>query len=187
MDFNHSAVRSFSDEPKMVGVWHQASFAFDPNADNGKGGKGLYGLLAKGTMFAWAFPEHATALLGEQARSGKVEVSMACIPTASETGRDDNGSYEILHKPVFFTVSLLDVPPADKDAAAQVTEDPDANDDDMMQRLCQPATAMVAVAALKTKEARMDKELITRLEAEKATAVAELATIKALTTKKDED
>ena len=77
MDFNHSAVIPWSDDPKVIGVWYKAEYAFDQAANEGKG---AWGVLATGMMFAWAFPEQANALLGEQGRSGFVAFSMAATP-----------------------------------------------------------------------------------------------------------
>jgi hypothetical protein len=113
MDFNHSAVSFMSWDPQCIGVWYKAERAWDPDA---KDGAGAWGILAQGVMFAWLFPDLADLVLAEQARNGRVEYSMACISGRIEYGTDTIGTYEIAREPVFFTLSLLDVPPADADA-----------------------------------------------------------------------
>lgn len=135
MDWNHSAVLpSFFVEdstPKVIGVWYKAEYAFDQTA-------GKWGLLATGMLFAWTFPEQATALLGEQAREGHASFSMACLPGGVEYREDDKGEYAVLHNPVFFTVSALDVTPADPAAVGLVTE---AGEDGSEEDLARDLTA----------------------------------------------
>jgi hypothetical protein len=63
-------------------------------------------------------------MLAMQTRQGHIDVSMACLPEWTERKEGENGtSFFVLRKPVFFTTSLLDVPPADPDARAVGTED----------------------------------------------------------------
>jgi hypothetical protein len=146
MDFNHEAIRQSDGEQRMVGVWHKAEYAFDPKA---LGGKGAWGLLVQGVFFSWLFPEIANRLLAEQGRAGVIDFSMACIAGSTELGNDDNGQYEILHNPVFFTNSALDVPPADKDAhglAAEGATHPMIELELMEQLLGQGSSRPAAVA-----------------------------------------
>jgi len=142
MDFNHSAVRIFSDDPKVIGIWYKAEWAFDAKANDGKG---AWGILATGIAFSWLFPEIADKLLADQARSGTIKVSWTWIPGSLEMAEDDRGSYAINHNPVFFTVAVLDVPPADPDAAGRGSEDPATVEEDLK--------AQVAVADRITKYA----------------------------------
>ena len=169
LDFDHSAVRPWSEDPKVLGVWYRTEYAFDQKADNGKG---AWGILATGMMFAWAYPEFATTLLGEQARDDKVSFSMACIPGGTEFRTDEDGSYAVLHNPIFFTLSALDVPPADPDALGNVSEDPNVSNDQLRE--------LVTSA---DKGARMDKELQAKLEADKAEALAKVEALQAMVTK----
>lgn len=138
IDWNHSAVRPSwfgeNTDPRMIGVWHKAEWAFDGQALDGVG---AWGLLVSGVVFAWAFPEQATAMLGEQTRNGSVAVSMACLPATIEYRRDDDGEFELAHNPIFFTVSILDVPPADEDGRGAVTEDPNISDESLRSRIAQ--------------------------------------------------
>lgn len=134
IDVNHAAVRSWSTDEKMVGVWTKADWAFDQQALDGKG---CWGLLASGVVFSWAFPEVATMLLGEQARHGSVAVSMTCLPSTIEYRSDADGEFELLHNPVYFAVAVLDVPPADPDSLGAVTEDPSISDETLRTRIAQ--------------------------------------------------
>lgn len=113
MDFNHSAFRPFSTDPKTIGVWYRAEKRWDPHA---KDGKGAYGIIAEGIIWSWLYPDYATELLAEQQRNGRIDFSMACLPTSSEYATDADGPKEIAHQPVLLTHSALDVPPADADA-----------------------------------------------------------------------
>ena len=128
MDFNHSAFRPFSDEPKVIGIWHSAEFLWDKQAQK-------WGLLASGVMFSWLFPDHADTLLADQERLGHMRFSMACIPGSVEVSKDAAGPFEILHKPVFMTVSALDVAPADPAAEGRGSEATDDSVDNLRQRL----------------------------------------------------
>lgn len=118
MDWNHSAVVPQYDLPKAIGVWYAAEAKWNPEA---KDGLGAQGIEARGVVWAWAFPEMANEMLAMQQARGYVEFSMACIPTQTESARDGLGSYEIAIDPVFFTLSALNVSPADADAKGSVT------------------------------------------------------------------
>jgi hypothetical protein len=129
MDFNHSAVNSWVLEQAVIGVWYEAEYVQDPRA---RLPRGPGGVLARGLVWSWLFPEYSTRLLAEQARHGHVEFSMACIPKWTETATDENGEYEIAREPVFFTFSALDTRPADPDAkglAVEGTTDADVEAD----------------------------------------------------------
>lgn len=129
MDWNHAAARPFTEDPKVIGLWYKADFAFDEKA-------GKWGILATGMMWSWLFPDHADILLAEQARKGVMSFSMAALPSSIETRRDANGNaIQVLHNPVFFTVSALDVPPADPDSTGVGTEDPEVDSVQLHQRL----------------------------------------------------
>jgi hypothetical protein len=117
MDWNHGAVHQHDGEARAIGAWYAAAAEFDPEAYDGRGAEGI---RTKGIVWAWAFPEHAAAMLEMQQVRGYVEFSMACIPTSVETGRDHNGSYVRIKKPIFFTNSALNVPPADPDAKGHI-------------------------------------------------------------------
>lgn len=180
MDWNHSAVMPWSDEPKSIGVWYRSEYAFDEDANEGKG---AWGILATGMMFAWLYPEHATKMLGEQARDGHVNFSMACIPGGVEFKEDEQGMYALLHNPVFFTVSALDVPPADPDAVGNVEEG--VGPDKANTATAKPEAAMAVAAQEEQMTEQEIKELQDRLAAleaqvadlgPKAEKVAELET-----------
>jgi hypothetical protein len=141
MDWNHAAVAPWRDAPPLIGVWYKADWAFDQAAD---GGRGAWGLLVSGIMFAWLFPEQADSLLAEQARSGKIKGSMACLASSIEFGEINGQRAAILHNPRFFTHSLLDVPPADPDALGHASEDPTVADTDLKAQLLGLATAAQA-------------------------------------------
>ncbi len=186
MDWNHAAVFSWNDDPKLMGVWYKADWAFDKQAADGKG---AWGLLVTGMMFAWLFPEQTDALVAEQVRSGSIKGSMACIPKSVEFGDVGGQRAAILHNPVFFTHSLLDVPPADPSALGRASEDPDTTVDTLRVELMGVEDVQTQLAALKAelhealarvaaKEEVMTPEQIAALEQAKATLetqVAELA------------
>lgn len=113
LDWNHSAVVPKEGVPKAIGVWYTAEAKWDPDAYEGRGANGIF---AKGVVWAWAFPEYAQEMLKIQKERGYIEFSMACIPTSTESGRDQNGPYEVAIKPVLFTLSALNMPPGDPDA-----------------------------------------------------------------------
>jgi hypothetical protein len=141
MDWNHAAI--VGGIGRVIGVWTKLDYAFDSKA---KDGKGAWGILAEGVMFAWAYPEIADTMLAEQGRNGKVDFSMACIPSSLEFGEMDGQKHvAILHNPIFFTLSALDVAPGDKDAVGVVAEGDDRIE--VEQELRQQLTgASVAVA-----------------------------------------
>jgi hypothetical protein len=117
MDWNHGAVLPWSEDPKAIGVWYSAEAKQDPDAKNGEG---ALGIEAKGIVWAWAFQEQAQEMLAMQAARGYCEFSMACIPKSVELHIDDSGYNEVMIEPVFFTLSALNVPPADPDAKGAV-------------------------------------------------------------------
>lgn len=117
MDWNHSAVVPQGDLPKAIGAWYKAEAKWNPEARNGQGAMGVE---AHGVVWAWAFQDYAKEMLAMQMHRGYVEFSMACIPTKVEMGEDSDGRYEIAIDPVFFTLSALNVPPADPDAKGQI-------------------------------------------------------------------
>lgn len=123
MDWNHSGVFSWSFDPKAIGLWYRAEKRWDPKASEGKG---AYGILIQGMVWSWMFPDYANTMLAEQARNGKIDFSMACIPARTELVIEDGRvTQEIAHEPVFFTHSALDVPPADPDAVGVGVEGSD--------------------------------------------------------------
>jgi hypothetical protein len=158
MDFNHSAVSGFSWDPPCIGVWYSAEKAFDPDAQDGAG---AWGIRAKGVMFAWLFPTLADLVLAEQARKGYVEFSMACIAGRTDTGYDAQGTYEVAREPVFFTLSLLDVPPADADARGTVTEGGSTPDSQNTREVaCAQRAAVPGIdSAAHQEETQMNEEL----------------------------
>jgi len=121
MDWNHSAVIPAEGVAKAIGVWYSAESRFDPMAYEGRGAQGIQ---AKGVVWAWAFPDYATEMMKIQQERGFIEFSMACIPTSTERGRDQNGAFEVAIEPVFFTLSALNVPPGDPDAKG-IIQNPD--------------------------------------------------------------
>jgi hypothetical protein len=120
MDFNHSAVQAQAPHPKAIGLWYRGAYAFDPKA---RAGDGAWGILLQGMAWAWAFPDYANELLAEQTRHGAIRFSMACLPESEELVREADGSSSMIaHNPVFFTLSALNVPPADPDALGLAVE-----------------------------------------------------------------
>jgi hypothetical protein len=185
MDFNHSAVLPFSFDQKAIGVWYRAEKRWDPKANEGRG---AYGILASGIMWAWAFPDYANTMLAEQERNGHLDFSMACLPTSLTLAHDANGAYEIAHQPVFLTLSALDVAPADVDAIGRGVEG--SNDPALEQQLTQQLTGTshtMMQAASETRppvdmtEEEMDelKEQIAALTAQLEAANAALASLTA--------
>lgn len=190
MDWNHSATRGFmSDDPKVIGVWTRAEVAFDQAA-------GSWGILASGVVFSWLFPDIADAMLAEQSRLGHVRFSMACLSRSIEIAKDDNGPFEIAHNPTFFTLSALDVPPADPNCIGlgeEGSSDPNLENklrdelkaadieatksvrDRLMDLLAASATPQVSDSP---QERTMDKELET-LTASLATATETVSTLTA--------
>lgn len=119
MDFNHSAVKPQDGMPKMIGAWTRAEWAHNPAAANGAG---AWGILMSGVMMAWLFPDIADTILADQARNGSTRNSMACMSRGIEFKSNADGPYQVLHNPVFFTLSVLDVTPADKAAIGKAVE-----------------------------------------------------------------
>lgn len=180
MDFNHSAARAFSEEPKVIGVWYKAQYLYDEAAKK-------YGILATGMMFSWLFPDHADTLLADQERLGKMRFSMMALPESVETGEDENGPFFIIHNPAFMTVSALDVPPADRHAVGVGSESVGADEDTLRQRLLvaalerpwqrevAPKTAAEITPVVANEGAAMDAEKIAELASEKTRLEAEVA------------
>lgn len=143
MDFNHSAFRPWSTDPKAVGVWYAAEKRWNPEAKNGAG---AYGILTQGIMWSWLFPDYATEMLAEQERNGgELFFSMACLPSSVTLSSDENGPKEIAHQPVFLTNSMLDVPPADDDCdgiGVEGSDDPEL-EQTLTERLLGSATVPV--------------------------------------------
>ena len=172
MDFNHSAVLPWSEEPKVIGLWYKAEFAFDTKAKK-------WGILATGMLWSWLFPDHADKLLADQARRGYMRFSMAAIAGSHEyITAEDGKPATIIHNPVFCTVSALDVPPADPDAKGMGSEDGDEDDD---QKLKNTLVAMAAshpwagdvstiVTSKKQGERMNDTEIIQQLTEDRVRA-----------------
>lgn len=103
------------------GYWYKTSFAYNDMSQK-------WGILAHGAVWAWRFPELADELLGRMKLEGKIDVSMSTLSDSSEVTSDYPGyvgqKTNILHNPVFFTTSLLSVPPGDPHAKGTVTNDP---------------------------------------------------------------
>lgn len=111
IDFNH--------EFEAHGAWYSAKLAFDsrPHVQ-------AWGIMVEGAVWAWRYQELANIMLANMQRNGFIDVSMVCIPADVERGTDKKGNDGLwLRKPTFFTVSLLDVSPADKHANGIVSED----------------------------------------------------------------
>lgn len=183
MDFNHSAARPWSDEPKVIGIWYKAEWAFDAKAN---AGKGAWGLLATGIAFSWLFPDIADKLLADQQRTGTIKVSWTWIPGSTEMGSDEEGSFSINHNPVFFTVSVLDVKPADPDAQGKGSEDPSVLEDDLKAQVA-TAERIASVTkdgvrsgcwwspmAVADTGGPMDEKLLKQLKDEKSAAEAKV-------------
>lgn len=108
-----------------IGVWYKAQYTHNPKA-NYHGVLGHDGVLLEGVIFAWRYAEIADRMLADQSRQGFVEGSMACMGSGYEKGTDKFGdSVYWINDPVFFTCSVLDVPPADPSAKGLVSENPD--------------------------------------------------------------
>lgn len=134
MDYNHSAVAYFSDDPTVVGLWYRVEYRYDDKAKK-------YGLLASGILWSWLFPNEADTLLADQVRNGFINFSMAAIPGHIELAEDESGAYEILHEPIFFTVSALDVKPADADATGIGSEAVEDSEEIIRNKLVAMASA----------------------------------------------
>lgn len=121
VDFNHDFF--------PYGAWYNARYEYDPIA-------GQYGIIAEGAMFAWRFNEIADKILAEQSRNGSCAVSMACIAQGIELRHSADGLEEtVLRKPVFLTVSVLNVPSADPNARAVGYESEGSSEEDRMVEL----------------------------------------------------
>lgn len=104
------------------GYWYKTSFAHDQVAKK-------WGILATGALWAWRYADLAERLLKDMNSRGVIDVSMSVIAGHTETSLAYPGSQgektKVLHNPVFFTTSLLSVPPGDKFARGKVAENPD--------------------------------------------------------------
>lgn len=118
MDWNHSAVLQWNEDPTLIGVWYGSSYEMDESV-------GKMGVRVQGMMFAWLFPEQANEMLADQERFGYVNFSMACMAKSVEFGTIDGRRAAILHNPTFFTNSALNKPPADPAAKGRVSEKPE--------------------------------------------------------------
>lgn len=102
------------------GFWYKTVYAFDEQAQR-------WGIFANGAIWAWRFPELADRLTAEQVREGKIMVSMSTVPESREFTNNYTGfegqHTTVLHNPVFFTTSLLSIPPGDAEARGKVSED----------------------------------------------------------------
>jgi len=166
----HAGMVDFDHDFEARGFWYKTSFAYDTVAEK-------WGIIANGAIWAWRFPELADMLLAEMQRNDKIFVSMTAKAESIELISDypDSGGEPsiVLHNPVFFTTSILDVPPGDPHARAVATEEP--------SELPAPAEASKnedvvpdLVAASKQEEDIMEKELSVQLaEALEAKATAE--------------
>lgn len=180
MDWNHSAFRMMSQDPKAIGVWYHAEKRWDAEALEDKG---AYGILVHGIVWSWLFPDYATEMLAEMQRKREIGFSMACLPTTVEISKDANGPYEILHKPIFLTNSALDVPAADPDAigiGVEGSSDPDLETyltKVLTQSTIPEAQLPLAASLTKKKEEQMDEleTKVTELSAKLETASAQIA------------
>lgn len=147
IDWNHD----FS----LYGVWYHTELALDPQTNT-------WGILAHGALFAWRYTELADKVLAMQARQGHVDVSMSCMPGFYEPAKTKDGrEFLIVRKPVFFTTSLLDVPPADQDARGVGSEDPASTNE---QRAAELLKAHLDFEVQNSEEHLMD-ELMQKIEA----------------------
>jgi hypothetical protein len=114
----HAGMIDFDHDYEPRGFWYKASMAYDTKAER-------WGIIASGAVWAWRFPEFANLILAEMQRSGSIPVSMAARAESIEFVDDEESGYPamILHNPIFFTTSILDIPPADPHARAVAKED----------------------------------------------------------------
>lgn len=83
------------------GAWYSAEWAYDETAKQ-------YGLLVKGAIWAWAYPEFADKLLRQQAEKGFLDFSMACFYKASEEKVwSDGRRYREIQHPIFVACSAI--------------------------------------------------------------------------------
>jgi len=116
----HAGMIDYDHDFTPRGFWYTTDFAYDTQA-------GEWGILANGAVWAWRFSELADSILAEMQRNGYIPVSMAALPesveyTTSYPGFEGKAT-EVLHNPVFFTTSLLDISPADPAARAEASEE----------------------------------------------------------------
>ena len=132
MDWNHAAILNWNDDPQIIGVWYDAEYAWDAKANKGAG---AFGIRVTGMMFSWLFPEQANEMIADQERDGVVRFSMACIPKSEEFSTINGERAVVLHDPVFFTNSALNVQNADVDANGKVSEAADVSTMDLLKEL----------------------------------------------------
>jgi hypothetical protein len=155
IDFNHD----FS----AYGAWYNARLEYDPQAKE-------YGIIAEGAIWAWRYEEMVNTLLAMQQRNGYVEVSMSCLPRGLERALDTNGrEYTLVRRPVFFTTSVLDMPPADPHARGLTTEDSSQTSEEREEILLNASEA-ITLTPESLQEGDMDYE---KLIAELRAALAE--------------
>lgn len=103
------------------GYWYKTSFAHDQVAKK-------WGILATGALWAWRYSDLADRLLKDMGSRGTIDVSMSVIAGHTEVTlaypEAKGERTKILHNPVFFTTSLLSVPPGDRFARGKVVENP---------------------------------------------------------------
>jgi len=116
----HAGMIDFDHDFTPRGFWYSSAFAYNTQA-------GKWGIILNGAIWAWRFDELSNMLLAEMQREGFITVSMSALPGSLEITRSYPGfedqETEILHNPVFFTTSVLDVPPADPDAKGTAMEE----------------------------------------------------------------
>lgn len=104
-----------------VGYWYDAEFITDPATNTA-------GILAKGAIWAWRFPEVADKILADQHRNGSVPVSMSCICKYEDIDfqiQEDGRLVMWNSNPVFVaTTVLFDLEPGDGSARGVADEDP---------------------------------------------------------------
>lgn len=120
----HSGMIDFDHDFDPRGFWYKSAFAYDEKA-------GKWGIILNGAIWAWRFDELSNMLLAEMQREGFIQVSMSALPGSLEVTQNypefEGERTEILHNPVFFTTSVLDIPPADPDAKGTATEETGQN------------------------------------------------------------
>lgn len=138
------------------GVWYSAEWAYDAQADS-------WGLLAKGAIWAWKFPEIAEYLMKRQSVVGYVDVSMGALYLHSEPKVwEDGRQYEEIHDPVFVATSVLTKQPADPAAQGLVVLDGGTETNDILTQILK-ASADAGVSP-EDEEINMD-ELMKKIEA----------------------
>jgi len=158
----HGGMIDFDHDFMPIGFWYDASFSFDSKAN-------AWGIIVKGAIWAWRFPEVANKLIADQVREGNIPVSMSVVSESLEFVKDFPGAEElqtvILHNPVFLTTSLLSVPPADPNARAAVTEDNDNLPATPAKKVADGTNSPEPSGQVPSKEKKkMDNELLNSLQ-----------------------